>query len=74
MAPSMTTRTTIVLELQSNTTLFATVRINKAGQKEYVNPLRTRDPVMYVNCIDGETEGCLGRWDRMSRALFLAST
>jgi hypothetical protein len=55
MAPaSMTTRaTTIVLELQSNTPLFATVRINEAntGHTEIINPLRTRDPVMYVNTV-----------------------
>jgi hypothetical protein len=48
MAPSMT-RATIVLELQSNTPLLATVRINKAGQKEYLNPLCTRAPVIHVN-------------------------
>jgi hypothetical protein len=32
-------RATAVLELQSNTALYATVRVNKAGQEEYVNPL-----------------------------------
>jgi hypothetical protein len=55
MAPS-TTRTTTVLELQSKTALYATVRLNKAGQKEYVNPLRKRAPVMHVTNIS------TGRW------------
>jgi hypothetical protein len=49
MAPSMI-RATTVLELQSkNTPLFATVRVNKAGQKEYVNPLCQRTPVVHVS-------------------------
>jgi hypothetical protein len=37
-----------VLELESNKPIFTTVRVNKVGQKEYVNPLCTRTPVMYV--------------------------
>jgi hypothetical protein len=48
------TRATIVLELQSNTPSFATVRINKAGQKECINPLCMRAPVMHVNNISTE--------------------
>jgi hypothetical protein len=59
MAPSMT-RATIVLELQSNTPLFATVRVNKAAQKEYVNPLCMRDAVMRVNNVS------TGRWTAAS--------
>ena len=52
MTPSTTRRTTTVLELQSNTPLFYTVRLNKTtGQKAYVNPLCNRAPVMYVNTV-----------------------
>jgi hypothetical protein len=59
MAPSMT-RATTVLQLQSNTPLFATVRLNKEGQKEYVHPLRNRAPVMHVNYVS------TGRWKDLS--------
>jgi hypothetical protein len=54
------TRATIVLELQSNTPLFATVRVNKAGQKECINPLCMRDAVMRVNTVS------TGRWTASS--------
>jgi hypothetical protein len=47
MTPSMTPATAVV-ELQSNTALYATFRLNKAGQKEYVNPL----------CKEGAGDAC----------------